>query len=177
MAILSPFDFLQPSLNVVISIMLGTLGTHLSPFQDPATGSSRFQLQKPILYSLIHTLCSHSTLQLPLKHSSLSTATFSPFLKLSSGPLLCYAESLLSNSMTLWAAAFQVPLSVGFPREEYWSGLLCPPSGDLPNPGIEPVAPAPPALQVDSLPLSHQGSQLNPSVQFSLSVVSNSATP
>ena len=147
--------------------MLGTLGIHLSPFQDPATGSSRFQLQKLILYSLIHTLCSHSTLQLPLKHSSLSTATFSPFLKLSSGPLLCSAESLLFNSMTLWAAAFQVPLSVGFPRQEYWSGLLCPPSGDLPNPGIKTVSPVPPALQVDSLPLSHQGSQLNPSVQFS----------
>ena len=94
-AILLPFDFLKPSLNVVISIMLGMLGIHLSPYQDPGTGSSRFQLQKAILYSLMHTLCSHSALQLPLTHSSLSTATFSPFLKLSSGPLLCYAESLL----------------------------------------------------------------------------------
>ena len=94
-AILLPFDFLKPSLNVVISIMLGMLGTHLSPHQDPGTGSSRFQLQKAILYSLMHMLCSHSALQLPLTHSNLSTATFPPFLKLSSGPLLCYAESLL----------------------------------------------------------------------------------
>jgi len=36
--------------------------------------------------------------------------------------------------------------------------LPCPPPGDLSNPGIEPAAPVPPALQVDSLPLSHKGS-------------------
>ena len=43
----------------------------------------------------------------------------------------------------------------GFSRQEYWSGLPFPPPGDLPDPGIEPESPA---LQVDSLPLSHQGS-------------------
>ena len=37
----------------------------------------------------------------------------------------------------------------GFSRQEYWSGLPCPPPGDLPNPGIEPRSPT---LQVDSLP-------------------------
>ena len=46
--------------------------------------------------------------------------------------------------------------SVGFSRQEYWSGLPCPPPGDLPNPGMEPVSPA---LQVNSLSLSHLGSQ------------------
>ena len=45
-------------------------------------------------------------------------------------------------------------LCLGFPRQEYWSGLLFPFPGDLPNSRINP---APPALQVDSLPLSHQG--------------------
>ena len=45
-----------------------------------------------------------------------------------------------------------VPLSMGFPRQEYWSGLLFPPPGDLPNPGIEFVSPA---LQADPLPLRH----------------------
>ena len=39
---------------------------------------------------------------------------------------------------TPWTAARQAPLSLGFSRQEYWSGLLCPPPGDLPNPGIEP---------------------------------------
>ena len=40
--------------------------------------------------------------------------------------------------VTLWTAAHQAPLSVGFPRQEYWSGLPYPPSGDLPDPGIKP---------------------------------------
>ena len=41
--------------------------------------------------------------------------------------------------VTLWTIACQAPLSVGFSRYEYWSGLPCPPSGDLPSPGIEPA--------------------------------------
>ena len=52
---------------------------------------------------------------------------------------------------TLWTAAYQAPLSVGFFRQEYWSGLPFPPPGDLPNPGIKPVSPMSSALQVDSL--------------------------
>ena len=40
---------------------------------------------------------------------------------------------------------------MGFSGQEYWSGLLFPPPGDLPNPGIEPPSPMSPALQVDSL--------------------------
>ena len=50
--------------------------------------------------------------------------------------------------MTPWTVACQVPLSTGFSRQEYGSVLLCPPPGDLPNPGIEPGSPA---LQADSL--------------------------
>ena len=42
--------------------------------------------------------------------------------------------------------ARQAPLSMGFFRQEYWSGLLCPPPGDLPDPGIKPESPASPAL-------------------------------
>ena len=55
----------------------------------------------------------------------------------------------------------QGPLLVGFSRQEYWSGFLCPPPGHLPHPGIEPVSPIALALQVDSLPLSHQGRPLS----------------
>ena len=47
---------------------------------------------------------------------------------------------------TLWTVARQAPLSVGFSRQEYWSGLPCPPPGDLPNPEIKPTSPTPPAL-------------------------------
>ena len=42
--------------------------------------------------------------------------------------------------MTLWTVAHQALLPMGFSRQEYWSGLLCPPSGDLPNPRMEPAA-------------------------------------
>ena len=48
------------------------------------------------------------------------------------------------------------PLSMGFPRQEHWSGLPFP-TGDLPNPGIEPASPVSPALRADSLLLSHWG--------------------
>ena len=59
---------------------------------------------------------------------------------------------------TLWTVACQAPLSMGFPRQEYWNGLPCPPPRDLPDPGIKYKSPEAPALQADSLPLSHQGS-------------------
>ena len=42
--------------------------------------------------------------------------------------------------VTLWIIAHQAPLSLGFSRQEYWSGLLCPPPGDIPDPGIEPMS-------------------------------------
>ena len=50
--------------------------------------------------------------------------------------------------VTAWTAACQAPLSMGFSRQEYWSGLPFPSPGDLLNPGIEPRSPA---LQSDSL--------------------------
>ena len=59
----------------------------------------------------------------------------------------------MSNSMTLWTAAPQAPLSMGFSRQEYWSGLPFPPPRDLPNPGIELVSQHLLHWQVDYLPL------------------------
>ena len=56
--------------------------------------------------------------------------------------------------MTPWTVACQAPLSMGFSRQEYWSGLPCPSPGDLPNPGIKPRSSA---LQVDSLPSEPPG--------------------
>ena len=53
-----------------------------------------------------------------------------------------------------WTAACQVPLFMGFFRQEYWNGLPCPPPGDLPPSGIEPRSPT---LQVDSLPSEPPG--------------------
>ena len=52
----------------------------------------------------------------------------------------------MSDSATLWTVALQVPLPMGFSRQEYWSGLPCPSPGDLPNPGIEPTSLTSPKL-------------------------------
>ena len=52
----------------------------------------------------------------------------------------------MSNSVTSWTLAYSAPLSMGFPRLEYWNGLLFPSPGDLPNPGIKPTFSASPAL-------------------------------
>ena len=59
-----------------------------------------------------------------------------------------YAKSLQS-CLTLWTVACQAPLSMRFSRQEYWSGLPCPPPGQLPDPGMESLSPA---LQADCLP-------------------------
>ena len=53
--------------------------------------------------------------------------------------LSCFSHVWLF--VTLWTVALQAPLSMGFSRQEYWSGLPCPPPGDLPNPGIKPASP------------------------------------
>ena len=45
-----------------------------------------------------------------------------------------------SRLATPWTVAHQAPPSMGFPRQEYWSGLPCPSPGDLPNPGIKPMS-------------------------------------
>ena len=79
-------------------------------------------------------------------------------------------------SVTLWTIALQVPLSMEFSRQEYWSGLPCPPPGDLLDPGIELMSPVSPELQMNSLLLSHRRSPII-SVKFSCSVVSDSLRP
>ena len=58
--------------------------------------------------------------------------------------LSCFSRVRLF--VTPWTVARQAPLSTGFSRQEYWSGLPCPPPGDRPCPRIEPVSPASPAL-------------------------------
>ena len=56
------------------------------------------------------------------------------------GLLLLFSHSVVSNSAAPQTVARQAPLSMGFPRQEYWSGLPFPSPGDLSDPGVEPVA-------------------------------------
>ena len=67
---------------------------------------------------------------------------------------LCVSYSVVSDSATQWTVAHQAPLSMGWPRQEHWSGLPFPSPEDLPDPGIEPWSPA---QQADSLLFELQG--------------------
>ena len=69
--------------------------------------------------------------------------------------VICAMVSHVWLFATLWTIDHQAPLSIGFSRQGYWSGLPFLTPGDLSNPGIEPMSPASPALQADSLPLNH----------------------
>ena len=65
------------------------------------------------------------------------------------------SRSVMSHSLWPMDCIPQAPLSMGFAQQEYWSGFLFPPPWNFPDPGMEPASPA---VHVDSLPLSHQGS-------------------
>ena len=71
------------------------------------------------------------------------------------GGVLCSFCACVQLFATPWTVTHQVYLSMGFPRQERWRALPFLSPGDLPDSGIEPTSPA---LQADSLPLSHQES-------------------
>ena len=60
--------------------------------------------------------------------------------------MLLLGHSVMSDFATAWNVAHQAPLSMGFPRQEYWSGLPCPSPGDLSGPGIESTSLESPSL-------------------------------
>ena len=68
----------------------------------------------------------------------------------------CLLTTKCLTLVTPWTVTLQAPLSMGFPRQEHWSGLPFPPPGDLPNPEIEPASPA--WAGGFSIPQSHWGS-------------------
>ena len=63
----------------------------------------------------------------------------------------CSVTSVMSDSSVPWTVAYQDP------RSKYWSKLPCLPPGDLPNPGVQQLSPASPALQADSIPTEPPG--------------------
>ena len=62
---------------------------------------------------------------------------------------------------TPWTIAHKAPLSMGFSKQEYWSGFPCRPPGDLPDPGIEPLSLTSPALAGGLLTTETPGKSLN----------------
>ena len=80
--------------------------------------------------------------------------------------LSCFSRVQLC--VTPWTVVPQAPLSMGFSRQEYWSGLPCPSPEDLPNPGMESASLMSPAWQAGSLPLAPPGSQGPTSVKSAM---------
>ena len=81
--------------------------------------------------------------------------------------------SLVRLFVTLWTLTRQTPLSMGFSKQEYWSGLPCLPPGDLPSPGIEPTSITSPALAGKSFTTSATWEALLKSVAHLLSWLSS----
>ena len=95
----------------------------------------------------------------PGQGTRLSAITLLQVEALKRKPMICVPGGGLVARLCLalaspWTVARQAPLSMGFSRQEYWSGLPFPSPGDLSNPGIEPRSPA---LQADSLSTELRG--------------------
>ena len=121
---------------------------------------NKFSLISPLSSSFIFAVILETIHPLPV-FSNLVTiwrsfsniirqAKFLPHWKPMPGHLRCdlvlSRSSHVRLSATPWTVTRQVPLSMGFFRQENWSGFLCPPSGDLSDPGVEPVSLMSPAL-------------------------------
>ena len=91
----------------------------------------------------VHPILSHSEHLSEFLHSLMPAYDFC-FPVLCCVVLSCFSCSRLF--VTLWTTADQDPLPMRFSRQEYWSGLLCPPPGDLPDPRIKPMSLMSPAL-------------------------------
>ena len=103
---------------------------------------------EPFLFTLILQIRVFMTYCLNYYNSLLSVSVFlfSPLCVCA-----CSVASVVSDSVTLCTVAHQAPLSMRFSGQEYWTGLPCPPPGDLSNPGTEPASPT---LKADSLLLN-----------------------
>ena len=145
----------QPSLNRKEKVLACPTEKYIGTFQTLITAT---QILPPGLDLHLHLSA--------LLFSMLLTSQPVPFPVVAPGSLMPVSQcvrvcvcvcfvTLVSDSFAIpWTVTLQVPLSMRFPRQEYWSGLPFPSLQDLLNPGKN----VSPALQADSLPLSHQGS-------------------
>ena len=139
---------------------------------DGESDLPRAQTELPVLYGVLPSVCSvHgvSRLYVSVPVSWIPLPRLNPLLSLQFSPLVSLLQirtfingyacvlSHVQLFVTLWTRAHQAPLSMGFPRLEYWSGLSFPPPGHLPDPGIEPALLCVLHWQVDSLPLTPPG--------------------
>ena len=138
--------FLSPQLA-------NNLHSHLQKITDLVSACMDLSFLN-ISYKWNYTLCVFYVWIISL---SITFSRFNHVVVSFSTSFLCvFSHYVVSNSFaTLWTIAHQTPLSMGFSRQEYWSGLPFPSSWVLPDPGIKLAFPV---LQMDSLLLSHQRS-------------------
>ena len=92
------------------------------------------------------------------QHKCSSLTDFAGFIVLK-GDRVCVLSRVQLFAMS-WTVTRQAPLSMGFPRQDYWSRLPLPSPQDLPDPGIKSAPPPSPTLQACYLPLGHWGGLL-----------------
>ena len=137
--------------------------SHVQLFAIPWAAADRASVSFTISQSLLKVMSIESVI--PSNHLILCLLNFIELyfslLNFTLCQVLEYIASVISYR----------PLSMGFSRQEYCSGLPCPPLGDLPDPGIEPMSLTSPALQAGSLPISPPGKPRKAQIlQFVLSI-------
>ena len=148
-------------MNAGIQVILWTEGFHFFSVNNQKGAADLY------LFNFMRTLTSFSEVVVPFHVSMRNVGALSVALYRCQHLILLFsfifnysiyvveACSVMSNSVTPCAIACQASLSTGFSWQKYWSQLTFPSPGNLSNPGTEPVSPA---LQADSLLVSHRGS-------------------
>ena len=130
----------DPTSSLLLMVHFKPLSSLLSPPTDNQGVRSFHSHSLPLRSDIIFQPPEHFP---PFKN-------FGPGSFTSSSPAIIRCVCMLSHSVWLFAtlqiAAFQAPLSMGFSRQEHWSGLPFPAAGDLPDPGMEPMFLQSPAL-------------------------------
>ena len=130
---------------------------HLHPNMKFLPPKQSLHLLPPPMWQYFHFCLSTLTLFIDNTENSILFLKFQMSFTIMFKSCVCLLShfSCVWLFVTLQTVAHQVPLSIGFSRQEYWSRLTFPPPGDRPNPGTEPTSPLSPILQADYLPLSH----------------------
>ena len=130
------FSLLKP----VILIQPGLSALHV-PSSVPVTGMPRWTRQRqPLLSWALQSRNSRANCKCVCKTWLQHSLSLFVSGKLLQG-MCVFSLSVVYDYVTPWAVAHQAPLSMEFSRQEHWSGLPCPPPGDLPNPGVKPKSP------------------------------------
>ena len=143
------FPFLLKIKNCLFQVLLFTeylfFSIEVELIYKRVLASHVMQTEKKYFFQITF----HYRLSQGIEYSSLCYTVvplFTYFIRNSSSYCFCFCCYVVSNSATPWTVAHQVPLSMGFSRQEHWNGLPFPSPWDLPNPGIEPASLASPIL-------------------------------